>query len=159
MNAIRALSRNLGENRRLGAWVCPAPSRRTIPTVRGWLLRHRLRVIVHRIRFPGVPMFSEAAVHELLGKRVIVGITHETQDGHVVSRDQYDGRIVRANQSEGVVLQSPSGEELKLPPDLRAFFGARAGEYRFKSTGHVVADPDLQTAWTHTVRRQGDHDG
>jgi hypothetical protein len=78
-------------------------------------------------------------------------ITEETHAGRVVRQDQYEGRIVRANRSEGVVIQRPSGEELKLPPDLRAFFGTRAGQYRFRSSGHVVADPDLQTAWTRTL--------
>jgi hypothetical protein len=60
-------------------------------------------------------------------------------------------RIVRASLTEGIVLQAPSGKELKLPPDLRAFCRAPAGQYRFRSSGEVVADPDLQTAWTYTL--------
>ena len=96
-------------------------------------------------------MLTDAGVEDLLGKRVIVGITVQTHDGHLVHRDQYEGRIVRANATEGVVLQAPSGEELNLPPDLRAFAAARRGEYRFRSSGHVVRDPDLQTTWTRTL--------
>jgi hypothetical protein len=96
-------------------------------------------------------MFSDAAAKDLIGKRVIVGITRLSHDGRLLRRDQYHGRIVRANTSEGIVLQAPSGEELKLPPDLRSFFAARRGEYRFKSSGEVVLDPDLQTTWTLTA--------
>ena len=97
-------------------------------------------------------MFSEGAACDLIGRRVIVGITENAHDGRLIRRHQFHGRIVRATRAEGIVLQSPSGEELKLPPDLRTFFGARAGEYRFKSTGEVVTDPDLQTTWTVTAR-------
>ena len=95
-------------------------------------------------------MFSAGAARDLIGRRVIVGITRN--DGGLIRRDQFHGRIVRATRAEGVVLQSSSGDELTLPPDLRAFLRARRGEYRFKSTGEVVTDPDLQTTWTVTAR-------
>jgi len=96
-------------------------------------------------------MFSQVAANDLIGKRVIVGLTRQTHDGRLIRQEQYQGRIVRASLAEGIVLQAPSGDELKLPPDLRAFFGARAGQYRFKSSGDVVIDPDLETKWTHTL--------
>jgi hypothetical protein len=96
-------------------------------------------------------MFSEAAVTDLIGKRVIVGLTQEPHDGRPIRQEQYQGRIVRASLTEGIVLQAPSGKELKLPPDLRAFCRAPAGQYRFRSSGEVVADPDRQTAWTYTL--------
>jgi hypothetical protein len=35
-----------------------------------------------------------------------------------------------------------------LPPDTRAFQKASPGEYRLKSTGEVVADPDYTAMWT-----------
>src|SRR5262249_38167597 len=98
-----------------------------------------------------MPMFSEVAARDLIGRTVILGITRKAHDGRLIRQDQYRGRIVRATLAEGIVLQAPSGEELKLPPDLRPFLGARRGEYRFRSTGEVVADPDLQTTWTHTA--------
>lgn len=119
--------------------------------VRWWLIRHRLRVVVHRIRFPGAPMFTETAAKELLGKRVIVGIHTRSTEGHLRDREQYDCQILRVNPTEGFVLQTHDGNILTLPPDLRPFFGARAGEYTFKTTGHVAVNPDLETTWTRTV--------
>jgi hypothetical protein len=121
--------------------------------VRWWLIRHRLRVIVHRIRFPGAPMFTASAAQELLGRRVIVGITNIDADGSLVDKELYDCQIVGASEADGLVLQTHTGDVLTLPPDLRGFFGAARGEYRFKSTGHVVAAPDLQTDWTRTLPR------
>jgi len=35
-----------------------------------------------------------------------------------------------------------------LPPDLRAFQDAPPGEYRLRSTGEVVVDPDFISSWT-----------
>ena len=119
--------------------------------IRSWLIRHRVRVFLHRVRFPGRPMFSRNAAEELIGRRIIVGITHEDHAHHPLGQEQYHGRIVRANLEEGTVIQTPSGEERRLPPDLRSVVGARRGEYRFRSTGETIADPDLQTSWTHTL--------
>ncbi len=98
-------------------------------------------------------MFSERAAQDLIGRTVIVGLAHADREGNILSREQYRGRITRANRREGVVIQTPSGAEKTLPPDLRASFGARAGYYRLKGTGEVIDNPDLQTRWTITSRQ------
>jgi len=117
----------------------------------GWLLRHQVSVFLHRIRFPGRPMFTIEAAEPFIGKRIIVGITHVDHLHRPVRQEQYHGRIVRVSEREGIVIQTPSGEEKHLPPDLRAMFAARPGEYTLPSTGQVVAGPDLQTSWTYTL--------
>jgi hypothetical protein len=40
---------------------------------------------------------------------------------------------------------------------MRAFQPAPPGEYRLKSTGEIVVDPDLLSTWT--IRRPGSPDG
>lgn len=119
--------------------------------MRAWLLRHRCRVFLHRTRFPGQPMFSSAAAKDLIGKRIIVGITYKDHSHRPVRLEQYQGRITRLNLHEGIVIQTATGAEKTLPPDLGSIRGARHGEYRFRSTGEVVADPDLQTSLTCVV--------
>ena len=99
-------------------------------------------------------MVDDVAARELLGKTIVVGITHTTDSDEVIRREQYSGRIVRFDANEGLVIQTPSGEERALPLDLRALFGARRGEYRFRSTGEVVANPDLETSWTRKESRE-----
>jgi len=47
---------------------------------------------------------------------------------------------------------SRAGETYRLPPDMRAFFPATKGEYRLRSTGEVVVDPDFFTT-TWSVQR------
>ena len=116
-----------------------------------WLIRHRIRVIVHRIRFPGRPMFSDEAVQGLIGKTIIVGIERLDADGVLIGRDQYHGRIARASRAEGIVVEQSSGDALRFPPDLRPYFGAPPGVYRFANMDEVVTDPDLQTTWFQSV--------
>lgn len=87
---------------------------------------------------------------ELLGAYVVVGITRLNYGGKVVEQRQFHGRVVRATRAEGVVIVNAAGQELKLPPDGRAFTPADPGEYRLRSTGEVVVDPDYTATWTVT---------
>ena len=130
--------------------IAGSPLRFKISPMKRWILLHELRLIVHRIRFPGQPMFSDASAHDLIGKTAIIGITNNDHTGRVIDHEQHHGRIVRADRTEGVVFQLASGEEFTLPPDLRSFRRARPGEYRFRSTGEVVSNPDLHTEWIRT---------
>ena len=87
---------------------------------------------------------------ELLGAHVLVGITCLDRSGRVAEQYQFHGRVVRASRGEGIVIVNAVGEELKLPPDGRAFVPADPGEYRLRSTGEVVVDPDYTATWTIT---------
>lgn len=57
----------------------------------GWVFRHRVRVFVHRIRFPGQPLFSDQAANDLIGKTIIVGITTLDHAKNLVRQEQYRG--------------------------------------------------------------------
>jgi hypothetical protein len=70
--------------------------------MRVWAVRHRIRVFVHRIRFPGQPLFTDAAISDLLGKTVMVGITTVDRGDIVLRRDDFRGRIIRANVKEAL---------------------------------------------------------
>jgi hypothetical protein len=90
---------------------------------------------------------GESDLTKYVGKTIIVGMSYR-EYGHEVSRQyQFHGDIVRVNLQEGVVVRLPSGEERQLPPDARAFKPAPPGEYRFRSTGEVIVNPDLMTTW------------
>jgi hypothetical protein len=90
----------------------------------------------------------------LLEQYALVGITIIEADGETVrSQGQYHGRVVEVNRS-GVTIACEGhwhGETVNVPPDQRAFNPARPGEYRLRSTGEVIKDPDVLTNWTiHT---------
>jgi len=60
----------------------------------------------------------------------------------------FHGRVARASTAEGVILQTASGEEIWLPPDFDSYHPADPGEYRLRSTGEVVVNPDYTATWT-----------
>ena len=93
------------------------------------------------------------SLDELIGKRVLVGLTIQDHNGKLIERRQFLGTIVRADEEEGVVLtMAGSTEEFRLPPNPGAFRKAEKGEYRMRSTGERVVNPDFLTSWTMTAR-------
>ena len=82
-----------------------------------------------------------------VGKRLLVGITYETEDGEFLTREQFHGVIVAADKSGVIVERSDTNERVSLPPQLEK---AQPGEYRLKSTGELVVDPDFVATWRLT---------
>ncbi len=101
------------------------------------------------------PLWDPKLAVELIGKRVLVGVTDLAPDGAVVGQRQFHGHAIRADRRVGIAVRlegARSGEELVLPPDTRAFHRAAPGEYRIRGTGEVVKDPDYLTTWS--IRRR-----
>jgi hypothetical protein len=95
------------------------------------------------------PVLNPALAEYYTGKHILVGITYEEADGSVTEQIQFDGHIARINEIEGIVIfRRDTSSEYALPPDLNSLRPAPPGEYRLRSTGQVVKDPDLLTAWT-----------
>ena len=97
------------------------------------------------------PVWDPKLAVELVGKRVLVGITDLASDGAVVGQRQFHGYAIRADRRAGIALRlagARAGEEMVLPPDTRAFHRAAPGEYRLRHTGEVVEDPDFLTTWS-----------
>lgn len=92
--------------------------------------------------------FTEQQVREILGKTVLVGVTHRTMNDEVSSLEQFYGKVERVSRDEGMVLQLPTGAERIIPPDLSRLEVASPGNYRLKATGEVVVDPDFTAMWT-----------
>jgi len=96
----------------------------------------------------GMKMDQDLAA-SYIGKHLLIGITYLDHDGNFIEQKQFHGNIVRINEPEGIIIKlHGSGQEYKLPPDLNALHEAPKGEYRLRSTGEIVVDPDLLTIWT-----------
>ena len=90
-----------------------------------------------------------------IGKHLLIGMTYLDSEDNLIEQKQFHGKIVRINECEGIVIQlSNSSEEYMLPPDLDSLRAAPKGEYRLRSTGEVVVDPDLLTTWTTKKPKQ-----
>ena len=85
-------------------------------------------------------------LEELVGKYVLVGITRLDHAGEFIRQEQYHGRVTAADSS--IHIRLSTGSDYQLPPDTRSFQRAAPGEYRLRSTGEVVVDPDFTTSWT-----------
>jgi len=94
--------------------------------------------------------FDEAVAPQLIGKYVLVGVTYTDEADRPVDQRQFHGRVVRANAGEGSVPVQASGEEVRLPPVLKALQKASPGEYRLRTTGEVVVNPDYTCTWSVT---------
>jgi hypothetical protein len=83
---------------------------------------------------------------DLIGKRLLVGLTYLDADGEVVSTVQFSGVIAEGGGDEMLsVRRDDNGEIFTLPPEVEP---APPGEYRLRSTGEVVVDPDYLATWT-----------
>ena len=97
----------------------------------------------------GPPAWDDAFAERLVGASVIIGLTRILPDG--ARLEQFFGVISQATREQGIAIEldgSRAGETYWLPPDQRGFEPAPAGEYRLRSTGEVVIDPDFLSTWT-----------
>jgi hypothetical protein len=94
----------------------------------------------------GEPLLNESRARSLKGKTVLIGTTSRRQDGSVSEQRQVVG-TVKSIEPTYIRLRLTNGEHYDLPPDARTFEEARPGEYRLRSTGEIVVDPDFTSTW------------
>ena len=94
------------------------------------------------------PYFDDDEALSLIGKRFLVGLTHRSHSEEILGYEQFHGEIIRASRDGGIIVLLHNSEERWLPPDLSRIETAGPGEYRLKSTGEIVKDPDYVATWT-----------
>lgn len=99
----------------------------------------------------------DASLAETLpGQSVLVGLAYfEVGAEEPFEQQQLFGRVVRADERNGILLSlegQRAGEQFNLPPDTRSFREAELGEYRLRSTGEVVVNPDFTV--TFSIQKQ-----
>ena len=85
--------------------------------------------------------FSEA----LIGKVMLAGITYLNHDESLIEQQEFFGEVLSADSQKGILLRLHGrrlGEQYNLPPDMRSIVRASLGEYRLRSTGEIVENPD-----------------
>ncbi len=101
------------------------------------------------------PAWDAERARWLVGKHVLVGVTHLASDGKtVVAKEQFHGMIMAAVEDHGIsiaCLGGPKeGQTMVLPPVTVPYLDAKPGEYRLRATGEVVTNPDVTVSWTVT---------
>jgi hypothetical protein len=91
------------------------------------------------------PQFDEAFAQTLVGKTILVGRTIQDKRGELKGQDQFWGTVESASSS-GIVLALQglrAGERQTLPPATDWLERAQPGNYKLRSTGETVVDPDF----------------
>lgn len=85
---------------------------------------------------------------QLDGAMLLVGITREHRSGEV-SQEQFCGTATISDHGAHclVSIQCSDGEVREYPFDSRTLEKARPGEYRLRSTGEVIVNPDYLMTW------------
>jgi hypothetical protein len=102
------------------------------------------------------PRWDGERARALVGKYALVGVSFLDAEGNLLSQAQRHGRLIEVDEDRGIAIRfvahgrSWDGEVYRLPPDLRSVADAPAGEYRLRSTGEVIVDPDVTITWTIT---------
>lgn len=112
------------------------------------ILLRKCMVCQHPLQISeGNPSFRDR-VSLALGKTIIVGLTYEDARGSILEQKQLHGKIVRIDSEKGIeILLHQSDEIYYLPPRLALLKPAPAGEYRLRSTGEVIINPDFTSDW------------
>ena len=88
------------------------------------------------------------SVDLLIGKILLIGITVVDEGGEVIEQFQVYGPIVRVDSDGITIRRNKSGTDFVIPPDFNNIHDAQPGEYRLRSSGDVVVDPDFISSWT-----------
>lgn len=89
---------------------------------------------------------DELVFEQIIDKVILIGLTYYTADGVLVERKQYWGTVVESNE-KGIAVRLNNGEILSLPPNLSSTKKAPPGEYRLRTTGELIANPDYLSTW------------
>jgi hypothetical protein len=104
---------------------------------------------------PPHSIFDDALAKELVGKSVLIGITHTDSEGKMLRRSQIFGLVTIANRVQGICIRdNQTSEEKWFPPDTRGIKPAPPGQYRNRATGEVVSDPDFLASWTVAAAKE-----
>jgi hypothetical protein len=98
-------------------------------------------------------MNKPSSAETYIGKHLLVGITYLDHEENVVEQVQLHGTITKIDETVIAIRLNDSDEEFTLPPDLDAIQEAAPGEYRLRSTGEVVINPDFLGSWTVILNR------
>jgi hypothetical protein len=96
------------------------------------------------------PPLNPDLVSNIIGKRVLIGLTYLRYSGEVIEQKQLHGIVERINEHEGIVIRLRDDARFRLPPDLRGIAEAPPGVYRLRSSGEEVHNPDYLYTWTIT---------
>lgn len=90
------------------------------------------------------------SVSDLLGKRVLVGLTCVDPDEDVLDKLQTHGVVVEARE-DAILLVRDDGSSFGLPPVYDLLVHAEPGVYTLHETGESIENPDFLASLRITI--------
>lgn len=87
--------------------------------------------------------FDPELAKSYVGKHLLFGISYLDHRENLLEQEQGHGEIVEITAEVITVKLQGSGEMMTLPPFVNELEEAPPGEYKLRSTGEVVVNPDL----------------
>ncbi|KAA9157164.1 hypothetical protein FPZ12_025590 [Amycolatopsis acidicola] len=85
---------------------------------------------------------------DLVGKRLLFSVRYVADDGSPLRELEECGVVTAVDDSVVTIALPRHDEPFTLPAEPDAYDHARPGEYRLRTTGEVVVDPDFTSVWT-----------
>jgi hypothetical protein len=92
------------------------------------------------------------------GKVFLIGLTFIDEDGNVVEQYQTSGTVDELTDNGFFNFNRSNSGIFQLPYDERAIKEAAKGEYRERSTGNIIVNPDYITTWVIDVKSKDNLD-
>ena len=87
--------------------------------------------------------FDHSLAGSYIGKNLLFGITYCDHNENVLRQTQNYGEIIEINEHVMLVKLQGSDETFTLPPFVAELEPAPEGEYKLRSTGQIIVNPDL----------------
>ena len=89
----------------------------------------------------------------LKGKVFLIGLTFVDKDGQLIEQYQTHGSVIGLTNTGLLRIERKENSIFQIPYDKKSIEKAEKGEYRERSTGEIVTNPDFLMTWEITVEK------
>lgn len=103
-------------------------------------------------------MTWEEFKEQLKEKVFLIGLTFVNKKGELVEQFQTHGKIIELTDDGIFKIKRQDNSVFQMPYDRETIKVAEKGEYRERSTGIVIKNPDYIMSWEITLKENEDID-
>jgi len=92
----------------------------------------------------------------LKGKVFVIGLSFVDKDGQLIEQYQTHGTVIGLTSNGLLKILREDNSIFQMPFDKEIIEKAKKGEYREKTTGQIIQDPDFMATWEITIPDNAD---
>jgi hypothetical protein len=89
----------------------------------------------------------------LRGKVFVIGLTFVDKDGQLIEQYQTHGTVIELTNNGLLRIERQDNSIFQVPYHKKTIVKARKGEYRERTTGEIITNPDFLMTWEITVEK------